>query len=138
RFSDRFIPLEHNIDDDLEVYVTPLTMKLAFGNIVDNAIIYTESLSSPKLKITVYQEGQLVHVLFANNGDPIKKEICEAVNSDRYEALGSSWGLLIAKSFAQHDEGNLRVETPDEGAEVRFILRAPREDDGHEDKNIGG
>jgi signal transduction histidine kinase len=120
RYKDKEISCRVDIPDELQVYVRSLSMGFAFQNIVDNAIKATAKVSDASLSISAVAEKESgrVHVYFANNGDQIEPEIRDAINNSRYEELGAKWGLVIAKCFAQYNDGDLTIETPEEGGTV--------------------
>lgn len=125
RFHTKYVPVEINIDEDIEVFVTPLTMKFAFQNIIDNAIKYTQRTENPRLVISARQVGDRVFVRFENNGTQIDEKTRDDVNNNRYEKFGVKWGLMIAKCFAQHDGGDLRIETPEKSTALILVLPKP-------------
>jgi len=128
RFRDKSIPVQMDFEQNYVLYVTPITMTLAFQNIVDNAIKYTAELPDPLLRISGRQDGDRLFVRFANNGQPIDEKTHDIINNDRYEELDRKWGLVIAKCFAQHDEGDLRIENPESGGTALvFSLRLAQE-----------
>jgi signal transduction histidine kinase len=128
RFRDKSIPVQMDFEQNHVLYVTPITMKLAFQNIVDNAIKYSAEVPDPLLRISVRQDGDRLFVRFANNGKPIDEKTQDIINNDRYEELDRKWGLVIAKCFAQYDDGDLRIENPEGGgAALVFSLRLAQE-----------
>lgn len=132
RFKDKEINCRLDIPDSLKVYVTPLSMGFAFQNIIDNAIKATENVPNASLSISAVVETKTncVYVYFANNGSQIEPQFRDAINNSRYEELGSKWGLVIAKCFAQYDDGDLTVETPEEGGTVMvFTLPLARKEE---------
>jgi K+-sensing histidine kinase KdpD len=81
----------------------------------------------------VEPNGDYLYVRFTNNGPPIDEKTVYDVNNDRYEELDTKWGLVIAKSFAQHDDGDLKIENqPDGGTTLIFALPVSKEEELYE------
>jgi signal transduction histidine kinase len=117
-----------DIPEGTRVHVTPLLMGFAFRNIVDNAVQATEAAADALLSIRAVIDKQNGHVevSFTNNGKQIEPKYSDPINEERYEDenLVRQWGLVIAKSFAQHDGGNLTIQTPN-GVETVMTFTLP-------------
>jgi signal transduction histidine kinase len=116
----REIDCRIDIPKEMRVHVTPRSMKLAFQNIIDNAVKATKNCPDALLSIRAAPDKKNGHVTvyFTNNGKQMAPEFRDAINEERYEDLKTQWGLIIAKSFAQYDNGDLTVLTPDSGETV--------------------
>lgn len=116
----REIACRIDIPEEMRVHVTPRLMKLAFQNIVDNAIKAAKDCPNALLDIRGALDKRTGHVRvsFTNNGKQMAPQFHDAINEERYEDLKTQWGLIIAKSFAQYDGGDLIVRRPDSGETV--------------------
>lgn len=98
-------------------------MEKVFDNLINNAIKYAGIGS--KLKISIQEEGDKVHILFDDDGKgisaPDKQKIFEyyyqTADSQSLQKPGTGVGLAYARQIAQEHHGSLAlVEKKSEGA----------------------
>jgi PAS domain S-box-containing protein len=101
-----------------------------FQNLIGNAIKYCHAERSPRVLISVAEEGEWVTITVADNGLGIDPEYFERIflifqrlHSNR-EFVGTGIGLAICKRIVEHWGGKIWVtSTVGEGSQFHFSLR---------------
>ncbi len=116
-------------DYDLQVYVDKELFKIAFRNLIDNAIKYTPQGEKVTVEVAKQNEKCRVEVRDSGNGMPL--EILETINNyktltiekiERSQGLGL--GLLLSKTLIIKNSGTFKVANNAESG-VSVTLELP-------------
>jgi signal transduction histidine kinase len=96
-----------------------------FNNLLKNAIQATESVSSPRISITLKEEGSYYLVEVEDNGEGIAEGEKGKIFEPNFttKSSGTGLGLAMAKSIVEYHEGSITFSSrPQEGTvfKVRF------------------
>ncbi|MDZ4815161.1 MAG: response regulator [Verrucomicrobiota bacterium] len=127
--SEKSVRLVVQCDDLDRLYVDDRCLGLALGNLVDNAIKY----SQPSTKIEILVVSTQDHVKFCiidegpgvspSNQDRIFDRFVRLSPSDKF---GTGLGLAIARQFVQAVNGEISYQTPQNGKGSCFCVEVPR------------
>jgi PAS domain S-box-containing protein len=112
-----------------QIVADPLSLESIFGNLIVNAIKYTQH--GGEIRVTVEWQGDRVSVAVMDNGMGIKEKELEKI-FDRFYRIknektryitGTGLGLPIVKELVKSMNGNIRVEsTPGKGSVFTVYL----------------
>lgn len=119
-----------DIDETLMVNGDADKLARVFDNILRNAISYC--YRDTELEIRAYEVGDVIEIVFANQGQRIPEEQLLTIFEKFYrmdEARssitgGAGLGLAISKEIIGLHGGNIRAESDDE--QTRFIVQLPK------------
>lgn len=111
------------------VLADPLRLRQVFFNLLDNAIKYTSSCPSPRIRIGAKKEGDTVTMFVRDNGSGIEPSLAEKVflpfRRGSGDAAGLGIGLSTVKRAVEGWGGKVWAESrPGEGASFYFTARA--------------
>jgi signal transduction histidine kinase len=118
-------------NDDLIVHTDPTRFKMIVGNLISNALHYTEpTRPDPYVKITFRDEHEALIVSVKDNGvgiDPsYQKKIFDMFFRLSHNSVGSGLGLYIVKETVEKMKGTIQVKSKvGEGSE--FIVKLPHQ-----------
>jgi two-component system OmpR family sensor kinase len=110
------------------------SLRILVGNLVDNAVRYTQA--GGKVDVSVGADAEGVWLAVADNGPGIPEEERERVFERFYRPAGqptpgSGLGLSIVRQVASLHRADIRLEAPASGPgavfRVRFPFPVPRE-----------
>lgn len=116
--------IEREIEPDLRITIDPHLTEDAIGNLVQNAVRYTEE-GFVRIEAACEAETFVVRVRDSGPGLPeeARSSLFELTRSGSRE--GAGLGLRIARQAARAQGGDLEVEASD-GSGAVFLLRLPR------------
>jgi len=121
--SEKF-SIQLDIPDDVQVEADPKLLRQAFLNIIQNSY---ESVSreSGILQITANKKGNLVEIIFQDNGKGISNQELEKVFIPYYskKSKGSGLGLAITKEIIEKHGGSIKALPSNKGALLRVELK---------------
>jgi two-component system sensor histidine kinase KdpD len=133
RFSSGHVISVVNECDSSEVYADPELLRLAVGQLLDNACKYSAPNSTVTLHIA--REGDSIAVRVMSRGNPIplheRSKIFDRFYrgmDSRHVTSGSGLGLYVARKIALALGGNLDLDSEhgvSEGSAFRLILPVP-------------
>ena len=121
--KEKMILTENKIDRDMDVYID----KDGFYQIILNLLNNSLHILKQNQKISFYIEeiDQLyIKLIFKNNGDPIDSKIIDKIFSPFFttKEKGEGLGLAISLKLMTRMGGTIKVETPENGIGVKFII----------------
>ncbi len=119
----KMIKVENKIDMNMEIYVDRNSFYQIILNLLNNSLYVLK----PNQKLSFYIEeiDQLyIKLIFENNGDPIDKRIIDKIFSPFFttKEKGEGLGLAISLKLMTRMGGTIKVETPENGIGVKFIV----------------
>lgn len=123
------ITIKHNIAENIYVFVDKNMVKTIFGNLLNNAIKFTEIKG--EIFISSKEVEQFIEISVKDTGFGLSLEIIEklfkveGINSLKGTAneTGSGLGLLLCKEFVEIEGGKIWVESiVNDGTEFKFTL----------------
>jgi signal transduction histidine kinase len=86
-------------------------------------------IENPKFRISIFQEGNFIHIEIEDNGPGIKENIIKHVFDPFFttKEVGSGTGLGLSISYfiiKEQHKGEMLVESK-EGEGTKFIIRLP-------------
>ncbi len=124
------IQINHDIPDELTLFVDEDMLNTIIRNLITNAIKFTNKGGTVSInaiqkydsaEITVSDNGVGMNELVRNN--LFKLDATHSSSGTENEA-GTGLGLLLCKEFIEKNGGNIRVES-EEGAGSKFIFTLP-------------
>ena len=117
-------------EDDLMVEGDPDKLARVFDNLLRNAVAY--SYRGTSIDVRAYGEGEMVVVVFSNQGDPIPKQKLQSVCEKFYrvdharssQTGGAGLGLSVAKEIVELHNGT--IEAFSDIQSTRFVVRLCR------------
>ena len=117
-------------EDDLMVEGDPDKLARVFDNLLRNAVAY--SYRGTSIDVRAYSEGEMVVVVFSNQGDPIPKQKIQSVFEKFYrvdharssQTGGAGLGLSVAKEIVELHNGT--IEAFSDIQSTRFVVRLCR------------
>lgn len=112
------------------IHADAYMLETIFNNLLENAIKY--SGESPKIEITVKQNGKFIEILISDQGPGITaeeklqvfKKFYRVGNEISRSQKGSGLGLFITSEFVQLHKGRIRCEN-NKPVGTKFIIELP-------------
>lgn len=126
--SAKKLKLSHQVDEQpLVVHGDPLRLSQVIGNLVSNALRYTEE--DGRIMISDHAEGHWAVVRVADTGIGLSVEqiqgLFEPFKNAESDAGGLGLGLSIAHSLVEHQQGTLSASSDGPGRGAEFVVRLP-------------
>jgi PAS domain S-box-containing protein len=109
----------------------PLQMSQLFGNLLSNALKYTQAEKPPVISISCHQEGRAFHIDVSDNGIGFSPEYADQIFSifkrlhRKEEFSGTGIGLAMCKKIIENHGGSITAASaPGEGATFHIALPA--------------
>lgn len=117
-------------EENLMVEGDPDKLARVFDNLLRNAVAY--SYRGTSIDVRAYGEGEMVVVVFSNQGDPIPKQKLQSVfekfyridNARSSQTGGAGLGLSVAKEIVELHDGT--IEAFSDIQSTRFVVRLCR------------
>ncbi len=121
--KDKRIKIENNIEDDLMVFLDENAFYQILLNLLNNSLYILKK----NQKISIYIENiddHYIKMIYRNNGEPISNQIIDKIFSPFFTTRdkGQGLGLAISLKLMTRMGGTIRVETPFDGAGVKFAI----------------
>jgi PAS domain S-box-containing protein len=107
----------------------PLQMTQLFGNLLSNALKYTQSDKPPVITISCRREGTDVHIQVSDNGIGFSQEYADQIFSifrrlhRKEQYSGTGIGLAMCKKIVENHAGSITaISAPGEGATFHLVL----------------
>ncbi len=118
-----------DIADPITVHAHQVQLEQAFTNLFKNAIHAVGDVDAPIIEVAVSTTPAEVHITVHDNGpglgDATLATLQEPFYSTKPSGVGMGLGLSITSEIIRDHGGNLRIETPTEGA--TFVVTLPRD-----------
>ncbi len=117
-----------DVAPDIHVCGMPRQLEEAFTNILSNAVKYTASCETRRIRVSAKRDGRSVQVCVRDSGIGIRarhlsKLGCRFFRADRDAADGTGLGLAIARRIIAHHGGALSIKSRyGKGTTVRITL----------------
>ena len=120
----------NNVSPGTFIQADPEQMKRVMSNIIVNSIKYMDK-SPAEISLSVYEEGEIIHVEIGDNGPGIASEDLERIFDRFYRTdesrtsptEGSGIGLSIVKKIIEDHSGRIWAESePGKGTVMHFEL----------------
>ena len=132
--------------DDVFVVADAEQLKRVINNIVSNSVKYRDESRKEKITIAVYDEGDYVHILLADNGKGIGARELPRIferfyrtdSSRNSRQGGSGIGLAIVKKIIEDHKGKIWAESVEGEGTAMHINLLKYKDNSHyciEDKS---
>jgi len=132
RAMEKNVAISVEADENISVFADKFMLETVLGNIIDNAIKFSEVES--EVKVTAAANEKEVSISIKDSGIGMSKakidklfKIDEDVSSEgTLKEKGTGLGLIICKEFIKLNNGEVSVESiPKEG--TKFTIRIPNE-----------
>lgn len=128
-----------NIDYDyselqLEVEVNPYLVTHALTNILTNAVRYAlnQDQQKPQVQLHAHLLGDMVHMVVANNGEPISTQMMDTIFEDETNENADN-NLSISRSLIRQQGGELQLlQSGDQTSPVKFEIQLPQSNPAEE------
>ncbi len=130
-------------DEEAEILANDDDLRILFGNLLDNAVRYTQS--GGRIDVAIEVKGQMVSVSIVDNGPGIPEEMLPRV-FDRFfrvqghQVEGSGIGLALVQAIAKRESAELSLKNREDGrglqATVTFKLFVNRDADGTQNDRV--
>lgn len=117
--------------DDLSVIGDRADLRTAFGNLLDNAVKYSQG--RPKISVKIRSHGRQARVYIKDSGaglargdlKRIFKRFYRVQNADGDQIKGTGLGLAIARAIVERHGGRIRAESKGPGKGSTFVVTLP-------------
>jgi len=118
----------HRLSDNHVILADPSLLELAISNLIDNGIKYSQK--SPKIDISLEEDGKNICLLVQDNGIGIPQEDRERIFERFYRVdkarsskiRGLGLGLSIVKTIIDKHGGKISVTSSDQGSCFKIII----------------
>ena len=119
-------------DEPVTVWGDRTRLVQVFGNVLDNAVKYTDPDGTIRVRLSI--DGDCAHVAVEDEGVGIEPEQFEAIFETFSQVHGADSprtrgglgiGLTLVKSLLHHHEGDIEVSSEGAGRGSRFSIRLP-------------
>jgi signal transduction histidine kinase len=123
------ISIELNLQFTEELNLDLFTIRSIYQNIVENAIKYRDTEKKSHLRISIFKQNELLHILFIDNGQGIAADKVDKIFDMFYRANDASredtgLGLYIVKLAVEKLNGTISVKS-ELGIGTEFEIKIP-------------
>jgi nitrogen fixation/metabolism regulation signal transduction histidine kinase len=121
-FSAKKIKIEFNNSTEININVDKQQIEQVLINLLSNCLHALVKVENPKIKITLFEEMNRVHLSIIDNGIGIPEEIKDTVFVPYFTTRkdGSGIGLTLSKSIIEAHHGSIRFKS--ESGKTSFII----------------
>lgn len=131
RFSHPGLSVKFEVGKLPLLHGDPLMLYQVFINLISNAVKFTQSVSSPLVRISNHYVGDFIAITVEDNGIGFQADRSEKIFQMFYSAhedaqfKGTGVGLAIVKRIVKRHKGEVFVETQGEGLGAKFTVKLP-------------
>lgn len=113
-FEEEDIKIEHNENDEFELYYNKKAFQDLFGNLIDNSVKAMRNMKHKEIKCNSYRDAENLIVTFSDNGPGIPYENKERIFNVFYTTTadlgGAGLGLYIVRTRLESIQGTITLE----------------------------
>lgn len=131
RLAEKGVAVEMDVDDCPQLQIDKRAMKMAFNNLIGNALRY--SLEGKSLIIRAREAGKFCNIDFIDSGIGLNEKDCKKVFGKFYRVQdketqnieGAGLGLFITREIIKNHKGKIKVSSEGRGKGSTFTVSLP-------------